>query len=663
MFQYKLRSILIILFSVFLIHNTFAQESGSEADKKMLQDGIRILRTYFLQDENWHMIDGGVEPHISGLINYIEDAPIDSILRSLNKRQQNDSVYVFRLPENVSDSLSVPGYVAAPEVRRNIEMIRLDLENEMRTNPAPVPQEVINDAKLKAPIVPAGKGMILFSDSIYSFPDSLIIPEVIPDSVLNSPEQFNRLVKIDSLRNDFMEQKRLEYNEAVTGMAVEQAEKQYRTNLFEQQLRFKVKRYRDSVDYNNYKTLKEYNDQVVASVNDSIRSVIDVLTTYADYMDTVNIRVENLKGYTGDIHFQSGRENFSRIWLKNEQNDSLQVLVKSTDKRSMQMLINDGVALHRLSERQTKDFDFSTLKGDQSKFSKIGNAYSVETPWQIGGDGSVGFTQTYYENWKKGGQSALSLLMILKGFANYSNVDGKVKWNNNVEIRNGWMKPGGGEEVRKNDDKFEITSRLGLSAFKKWYYSTELNFNTQFFRGFKYPKANNPDPISAFMGPSKTIFKIGLDYKPSNQFSMLLSPISLKNVYVRDTALIDPTKYGIDPGKKAFWEVGLNADVNMKKKISNDISWTMKYKMFVNYRDPFDNLDLEMENQVSVKLNDYMNMTFMLHMIYDDNIMFPVYDKEGTKVGEKAKLQLKEFLTLGFSYKISKKVMRTRRVR
>ena len=89
----------------------------------------------------------------------------------------------------------------------------------------------------------------------------------------------------------------------------------------------------------------------------------------------------------------------------------------------------------------------------------------------------------------------------------------------------------------------------------------------------------------------------------------------------------------------------------------------MKYKMFVNYRDPFDNLDLEMENQVSVKLNDYMNMTFMLHMIYDDNIMFPVYDNEGTKVGEKAKLQLKEFLTLGFSYKISKKVMRTRRVR
>ena len=110
----------------------------------------------------------------------------------------------------------------------------------------------------------------------------------------------------------------------------------------------------------------------------------------------------------------------------------------------------------------------------------------METPWRIGGDGTIGFSQTYLQNWKKGGQSAISSLIVMKGFANYSRADGKIKLENNAEIRNGWIKPGGkGAETQKNDDKFELTSRFSVSAFKRWYYSSELNFETQFFRSQK----------------------------------------------------------------------------------------------------------------------------------------------------------------------------------
>ena len=664
MFQFKYRSILIAFLFIILVPPANGQQSIGNTDKKVLEDGVRILRNYFLENENWHMVNTGVRPDITGLINHIEDAPLDTILLNLSRRQQNDSIYVFRLPENVEDSLNVPGYVAAPEVQNNIEMIRVDLENEVKQNPIPVPKEVTENARLRAPLVPPDKGMSLFVDSLFTFPDSLIIPDVIPDNMLNSPEQFSRLVKIDSLRNDYVEKKRLEYNDSVIVATVTKVEQEYRDNMFEQQLQFRLKRYRDSVEFNNYKVLRDYNNRVMASVNDTIHTVINVLTTYADVMDTLNINIANLRGNTGDILLQNGREHFTRVWLKNEQNDSLQVLLKSTDKRSIQMIINDGVTFHRFSERQTKDFDFGSLKEDYSKFSKPGKAYELETPWRIGGDGSVGFTQTYYENWKKGGESALSLLVILKGFANYSSADGKVKWENSAEIRNGWLRPGGqGSELKKNDDKFEITSRYGLSAFKKWYYSTEFNFNTQFFRGYKYPKANYPDPISAFMAPSKMFFKVGLDYKPNPNFSLFLSPLSLKNVYVRDTALIDQTKFGIDANSKAFWEPGLNTDLRYKRKITPDITFETKYKMFVNYKDPFKKLDIDWENNLQMQLNNYVQLRVMLHMIYDDNVLFPVYDDEGTQIGEKAKLQIKEFISVGFSYSINKKVMRTKRIR
>ena len=663
MVQHKLRSIFIALVALLFVKTSFAQDLNKN-DRQVLDSGIEILRSYFLENENWQIADPQVKNDISGLIHHIEDAPLDSVLHNLNRSQQSDTIYVFRLPENVEDSLSVPGYIAAPEVRLGIEQIGIDLQKEVQENPVPVPQQVIDNARTMAPLIPENKGMVLFADSLYTLPDSLVIPEVIPDSVLNSPEQFRQLVRIDSLRIAFIEEKRLEYNDSVTKATIDKASADYRQRMFEQQLMFRTKRYQDEVTLNNYRVLRAYNDSVMVNVNDTIRAVIDVLTAYADFVDTMQINIINLNGEATDIVLQNGREHFSRLWLKNEQNDSLQVLVKSTDKRGMQMLINDGVTFQRFSERQTKDFDFESLKEDYSRFSDVGKAYEVETPWRIGGDGSVGFTQTYYENWKKGGESAISLLMILKGFANYESSDGKIKWDNNAEFRNGWLQPGGrGSELKKNDDKLEITSRFGLRALKKWYYSAEFNFNTQFFRGYNYPKSEHPDPISAFLAPAKTYFKVGMDYKPNPDFSLFLSPFSIKNVFVRDTTLIDQTKFGVEEGKKAFWEPGLNAEFKYKTNLTPDISWETKYKMFVNYKDPVRKLDIDWENNLRMRLTTYIDLKMMLHLIYDDDVLFPVYNDAGDKVGEKAKLQIKEFITVGFSYSINKKVMRTKRIR
>lgn len=663
MVQAKIRTILVALFCVTLIQTTFAQTTETD-DREVLDSGIEILRTYFLQDKNWHATDTDVRNNIRSLINFFEDIPLDTALHFLDQKQLADTLYVYRLPENVEDSLSIPGYVPAEEVKRNIEQIGIDLQSEVQQNPIPVPEQVIENAKLEAPLVPPDKGMILFTDGGYVFPDSLIIPEVIPDSILNSPEEFQRLVKIDSLRSAFVEQKRQQYNDSVTTATVNRVAQEYRQRMFEQQLRFKTNRYRDSVTLNNYRVLRMYNDRVIEEVNDTIKVVIDLLTSYADYIDTTTVNMLNMNGNPVPITMQNSSTHFAKMWLQNAQNDSLQLVLKSTDKNSVQLLVSDGVTFNRFSERQTKDFDFESLKEKKSGFSKIENPYVVETPWLLNGEGSVGFTQTYYENWKKGGESAISLLLNLKGSANYSSADSKIKWENSAEIRNGWLQPGGkGSELKKNDDKVEVTSRFGLRAHKKWYYSSEFNFNTQFFRGYKYPKAEYPDPISGFMSPAKTYFKLGMDYKPNSDFSLFLSPITVKNVFVKDTALIDQTKFGVEAGKRAFWEPGLNAEFKYKTDITQDISWETKYKMFVNYRDPFKKLDIDWENNLRVQLTDYISMRMMLHMVYDDDVLFPVYDENDNKIGEKAKLQIKEFITVGFNYTINRKVTRTKRVR
>ncbi|WP_347841025.1 DUF3078 domain-containing protein [uncultured Draconibacterium sp.] len=663
MFSGKGKFILFILFFIGSSNLSWAQDNPGKDE--LLQHNIKMLRSYFLEDKNWHIVKPEVGTDVEALLHFVEDQPINAIIKNLNDTQRVDGYYVTRLPENVDDSLSVPGYISNDALNQEIKIIKSVYEASVKPEEISVPADVIIAAEQEIVQIPEGKGMKLFADSVYTFPDSLDIPEVIPDSVLNSTDLFNKLVKTDSLRRVYVEQKRLFYNDSVKADHINKVVSNYRIQKYKEDLQYRIKTYTDEVRLNNYHVLKEYNDSVVAQVNDSIKAVLNVLMDYADFIDTTQLTLTNLKGEKEQLLLQNGTERYSRIWLKNQQNDSLAVMIKNTDKRTVQMLIDDGVTFSRFKEKQTKDFDFESLKPNYNKFTTVGKSYELETPWNIGGDGNIGLTQTYTDNWKKGGKSSLSTLMVLKGFANYSRKDGKVKWENSAEFRNGWIKPGGEDsELQKNDDKFEITSRYGVSAFKKWYYSAELNFNTQLFRGYDYPKSDNPDPLSAFMAPSKTYVKLGLDYKPHKRLSVFLSPLTLKNIYVRDTSLIDPVDYGINEGRKAFWEPGLNAEISYKTTIAENISYETKYKMFINYKDPLQKFDLNWENNFKMQLNSYIDLRLMFHFIYDDDVTFPVYDSDGNPTGEKEpKLQVKEFFTIGFSYKINKKVMRTHRIR
>jgi hypothetical protein len=657
------------LFLIFIISITTLQVTGqsseNENDNETLQLGIQILKRYFYDDNEWYIAKPSVAKDVKGLINFIEDEPIDTVISNIFNTFADKQTYVFRLPENVEDSLSVPGFYPYPQVRQRVENMEMQLKKEFESKQASVPPSLLTDLETKLNLIPNGKGMQLFIQSVYTMPADLQIPEVIPDSVLNSPEEFQKLVKLDSIRTVYVEQKRIIYNDSITAAYVDSLNNVFGKRAFEEEFNYQVKRFSDSVKVNNYNILRSYNELVVNAVNDSISAVLGTLAEYADFIDSTKVTMYNLSGNSTEIGLKSSEERFARFWLKNIQNDSLSVLVRSVGKSGMFMLIDDGVTISRYKPKETKEFDFRSLEKNISSLTAVGKSYEIETPWVIGGDGNVGFSQTYLsKDWKKGGQSALSSLIVLKGFANYRRADGLVKWDNSGEFRNGWIRPGGKEEqLQKNDDKFEFTSRFGVSAYKKWFYSSEFNFETQFFKGYRYPRAEDAKPISALLAPSRMYFKVGMEYKPNKDFSLLLSPFTVKNVYVRDTVLIDQTKFGIDADRKSFWEPGLNADLFFRKSVTKDITYETKYKMFINYQEPFQKFDINWENNFVMKLNEFVNMRLLIHMIYDKDVLFPIYDENEVKIGEKAKLQLKEFFSIGFTYKINHKVQHSKRIR
>lgn len=628
---------------------------GEEKTPKVdsVQVSVDYLKYFLEQNRNWLPRDAELERNLKGLVHFAEDEKIDTILLKLEQyRSINDSVFFFRPPNRVSDSLKVEGYVSQSAINEKQGQIERAVKNSIVRDQIAVPDHLLDDVDKKVRMLEKDEAESLLRDSLVVLPDSLRRFEAIPDSIISSPADFRRLQRMDSMKNAILEKARIHYNNNLLQQYIDSVSETYRDQYVQDYIHDVQSEYVDSVRNKNQEILERYNREVMRTVNDSIAKMIDILTNYAKN-DSVPVWVQNSQGDSTKVLLKNNAFRYKRMYLKNDQNDSLGVRIHNTGKNSMQIFIDDAVTLNRFSAHHKKDFKFDSFEPEKSLRS-IDRKYKVIIPWVLGGDGTFGFTQTAVRNWKKGGKNALSTLLVLKGYANYSY--SKVKWENSLEIRNGWLQPAD-DKIQKNDDKFEVISRFGLSAYKKWYYSAEVDFQTQFFNGYKYPDRDNR--ISAFMAPSKTLIKLGMDYKPNKNFSLFLSPFTSKTIYVRDTANIDASNYGIPEGKKRFWEPGLNADVMFKTNISNDISYQMKYKMFINYNAPFSEFDIDWENIMVMQLNDFINLRMMVHLLYDDNVKFSTgqVDTDGKDILE-PKWQIKEFITIGFSYKLNKRIFK-----
>ena len=85
--------------------------------------------------------------------------------------------------------------------------------------------------------------------------------------------------------------------------------------------------------------------------------------------------------------------------------------------------------------------------------------------------------------------------------------------------------------------------------------------------------------------------------------------------------------------------------------------------MFINYQSPFKKLDITWENLIVAQLTNRISLNFMVYLLYDDNVTFPtgIFDLGGKEI-YKPKLQTKELMTVGFSYKIDRHIYKRNKI-
>lgn len=250
------------------------------------------------------------------------------------------------------------------------------------------------------------------------------------------------------------------------------------------------------------------------------------------------------------------------------------------------------------------------------------------------------------DNWAAGGESSYSINGLIG-----MNADLKSKnaiWENNLSMAYGIMKQGD-REVRKTDDNLEFSSKYGYKASKNWYYSALLQFKSQFTEGYKYDdNAGTKEKLSKFMAPGYLNISIGMNYAPSKVFSLFVGPLSGRTTFVMDDSLSAAGAYGVEPGEKLRYEFGGSLKAELNKDIMKNVNLLTKLELFSNYIDNPQNIDINWQLLLSMKVNKVLSANINLHLIYDDDIK--TLNDNGNYDG--AKVQFKEVFGIGLNYKL-----------
>ena len=231
--------------------------------------------------------------------------------------------------------------------------------------------------------------------------------------------------------------------------------------------------------------------------------------------------------------------------------------------------------------------------------------------WKFTGVSGLNLAQTSLTNWAAGGENSVAWNLYLNASANYKK--GAWSWDNALVTdfgktftsTNKWL---------KSVDKLNLSTKVGRFVSKHWSISALGDFLSQFDRGFDASTnpniAGNKDKyISTIFAPGYLTLAIGADYKPNDDFSLMLSPATGKMTFVFDKKLSDAGAFGVTPGKKVLAELGALAVANYKRKLAENINLVTKLTLFTSYDKNFGNIDVNWDMMIAFKINKFLSTT------------------------------------------------------
>jgi len=254
--------------------------------------------------------------------------------------------------------------------------------------------------------------------------------------------------------------------------------------------------------------------------------------------------------------------------------------------------------------------------------------------WKFGTVFNASLSQTALSNWAGGGENSLALSGLSNSTANYQK--DKISWENSFEFAYGIIKQGDAS-AEKSDDKIEISSKLGREIKTHLNLTGDVEFRSQFSPG--YEKFTDPVTnvekeilVSEFLAPGYVTSTIGLEYKPGEEFFVLVSTLTGKTTIVLNNDLSDAGAFGVKAGEKIRNELGSYLKSMVKVPLMENITFQTKLSLFSAYKNP-DKVDVSWETLLLLQVNKYITTNFNTHLIYDEDVTTKTQFKEVLSVG------------------------------
>ena len=274
--------------------------------------------------------------------------------------------------------------------------------------------------------------------------------------------------------------------------------------------------------------------------------------------------------------------------------------------------------------------------------------------WSHKGNIGLNFGQSSYTNWAAGGQNTINGQGIFNYEIHY--LKDKFKWDNTLNTALGYSYFDFKHKPIKTDDKIEFTSLATLKATEHLNYGAELAFRSQFAKGWNYEVDSTVHYISKFLAPAYISLGLGVEWVPCKHFSLYFSPITGRVTIVNDDYLASIGAFGVNDldkndtilhanAAKIRYEFGARAVAKLQYPLAKNIDFNSKLELFSNYLNHPERVDVDWQNMLVLKVNDWLNANIATHLIYDYDI--PFYDEAGLRI-EGSKVQFKEVLAIGF---------------
>jgi len=307
----------------------------------------------------------------------------------------------------------------------------------------------------------------------------------------------------------------------------------------------------------------------------------------------------------------------------------------------------DAATVKKLTDQTRKELDAAQALAEDT---------TTTAKWKIGGTGNATFNQVGLKNWAAGGDPSFSFLFQLNGFVDYKNHNHL--WQNYLKTDYGLEKIRG-ESIRKNSDKLELGTKYGYKVSKFWYLSSIAVFKTQFSKTEDYASDVLPRrTLSKTMSPATLDLAIGMDYQPNELFSIFMSPLAARLLFVTDDSIAALNIHGNEYSNLRK-ELGATIIVSYNQEIFKNVSVSTLLRLFKDYlKGPVQNIDVDWQTTFGFKVNDFLSASVFTHLIwdYDVLVLFDVDDNGTISEGEQArKLQFKDVIGIGISYNFGDK--------